>query len=71
MYQMDTISRQAPRPNQPFSSPSAQTTRENTSLPTVVSRGIQTDLQAQPMNPLSNQTYSYDRQPSQVRTSSD
>ena len=70
MYQMDTVSRQAPLPNQPFLSPSAKTTRENTSLPTVVSRGIQTDFQTQPMNSLSSQTYFYDRQPSQVRTPS-
>lgn len=71
MYQMDTISRQTPLINQPFSSASAHTMGQNASPPNVFSRGIQTDLQMQSMNYISSQINFHGNQPSQVRTCSD
>jgi hypothetical protein len=42
------------------------TSGDTSSLPTFVSRGLQTDLEPQPVNPSSTQIRYYEKQPSQV-----
>ena len=73
MYKMDTIPKQTPFSNQPSSSPPSIDTNNQTTitgdkppLPSVVSRGMQADLQVQPANPSSRQTVSFEKQSSKV-----
>jgi len=69
---MNTFSRQIPLPAHPSqltaTNASTNATRNNSSVPTFVSRGLQTSLEAQPMDSSSTQMRYYEKQPSLVRT---
>jgi hypothetical protein len=71
MYKMNTFSRQIPLSAYPSqlsaSNASTNPTRNSASLPTFISRGLQTNLEAQPIDSSSTQVRYYERQPSQVR----
>ncbi|CAF2473024.1 unnamed protein product [Rotaria sp. Silwood2] len=72
MYKMNTRLKQTPLPTPSSSStttnPSSSnnTTEDNSTVPTFVSIGLQTDLEAQPINSSSSQMLYYERQKPQV-----
>jgi hypothetical protein len=65
MYKMNTRLKKTPLPNQALSDPTnlPNVTGDTSSLPTFVSRGLQTDLEP----PSSTQTRYYEKQKPQVR----
>ncbi|CAF2037194.1 unnamed protein product [Rotaria magnacalcarata] len=72
MYKMNTQLRQIPLPNKSLTSATTNSNdlnsiaKDDTSLPNFVSRGLQTDLESQPLNSSSTQMVYYEKQQPQV-----
>ncbi|CAF3504291.1 unnamed protein product [Rotaria sp. Silwood1] len=72
MYNMNTQSKQITLPTPSSSSPTTNsnggnnTTGDNATVPTFVSRGLQTDLEVQPIDPSATQMLYYEKQKPQI-----